>query len=310
MKKIIFVFFVLLLSTFSVLSQSDRTFYKICYGTAANFGNSDFSNDEITVKSLTNDSLSFEALDFYQVNKTLYSAKKKFAENNIMKDTDKSPEFYGVRVDDNSFLIISINVDTFSYFHADKKAFGKDTDLRCARESRKQFISQFPSYTAKEKEFAQKEAEKESQIAKEKQKVFDAETKGVITDFVKNYKSRKNDPTLQKEIFKWWKNTDVPLLRTYFMQSGYEFIRNEYGVVLRKTIDTILLLKNKKAGKCYIQWRSFGYEALGNGFDTELGSWFKQEQLGFGYYRVSLNFPGNRKITAGYDYEVDCAAFQ
>ena len=88
------------------------------------------------------------------------------------------------------------------------------------------------------------------------------------------------------------------------MQSGYEFTRNEYGVVLRKTIDTILLLKNKKEGRCYIQWRSLGYESLGgNGFDTEVGAWIKQERIGFGYSRVSLNFPGNRKIIAGIDYE-------
>ena len=148
--------------------------------------------------------------------------------------------------------------------------------------------------------------DREANADKEKQSVFDAGTKVVATDWVKNYTSRRVDPALEKDIGKWWKGPDPtkipdPILRIYFLEPNYEIARNAFGEVLRKTVDALILWKERTGTKCYIQWRSFGYESFGGGtFSPEMQMWT---------FDRNIPMAGGRKILAGSWYEVDCAPF-
>jgi len=54
-----------------------------------------------------------------------------------------------------------------------------------------------------------------------------------------------------------------PGATAYIMDNGYQIVRSYTGQVLNKNITGII--KFKQNGKCYIQWRDFGYECLGGG---------------------------------------------
>lgn len=147
---------------------------------------------------------------------------------------------------------------------------------------------------------------REAAADKQKQNAFDLETKGVVTDWVKNYRSKRVDPTLERGIVKWWKGPDPstmvdPILRIYFLEPTYEITRNAFGEVLRKTVDALIVWKERTGSKCQIQWRSFGYESLGGGtFSPDMQMWT---------YDRHIPMAGGRKILAGSWYEVDCAPF-
>ncbi|MGH9818553.1 MAG: hypothetical protein ACRD43_00180 [Pyrinomonadaceae bacterium] len=147
---------------------------------------------------------------------------------------------------------------------------------------------------------------REAAADKQKQNEFDLETKGVVTDWVKNFRSKRVDPALERGIVKWWKGPDPtkipdPILHIYFLEPNYEIARNAFGEVLRKTVDTLILWKERTGSKCLIQWRSFGYESLGGGtFSPDMEMWT---------YDRDIPMAGDRKILAGSWYEVDCAPF-
>lgn len=137
-------------------------------------------------------------------------------------------------------------------------------------------------------------------------------TREIITDWVKGLRSQRNDPALEKDIRKWWQGPDPankpdPILRIIYLQPNYAIERNQYGEVLRKHVDTLILWSSKDRNKCHIQWRSFGYDSLGGGaFSDEMQGFMKREFIGFDYYRVNLNLPGNTQIQTGVHYEVNC----
>jgi hypothetical protein len=155
----------------------------------------------------------------------------------------------------------------------------------------------------------------EKEIATKRQSEFDAQTLGVVTDWAKRFKSMRNDAALEQGIRAWWRgapNSTVvnPLLSIKFIQPSYEIARNALDVVLRKTVDALYVYRMKNDGKCYVQWRSFGYEALGGGtFSDEVKDWVKKDLVGFDYYPRFIALAGDRKISAGVGYEVQCTAF-
>lgn len=295
MKNYFFILAVFLLSIFPVFSQNDRTFYQVCYSKDAQTY-VDFSRDELVVKTLSDDSLMFEA------NGTPYTAKKVDGFNFYEGGKDVY-QFYAYKVDNNSFFIISMG--GFTYFHTDKKKLDEDdVNKRCDIEDLKRFAALKKSFEAKI------DAED-----KAKQNDFDSQTKGVVTDYVKNFKSKRVDPALEKGILAWWRGAPDatvinPILHIYFLNPDYEYVRNEYGILLHKMLSTMYVFKMKDSGKCFVNWRSFGYESIGGGaFENETKAWIKKEAIGFDYYPLFLRLPGDRKLYAGRDYEVDCSAF-
>lgn len=144
----------------------------------------------------------------------------------------------------------------------------------------------------------------------------DAETRQIITDWVKGLTSQRNDLALERDIRKWWKGPDPaiipdPIIKIYFLQPAYAIERNQYGNVLRKHVDSLILWKTKDGSKCHIQWRSFGYDSLGAGtFSDEMQAYIKREFIGFDYYAVRIRLPGYKEVQAGVWYEVNCAAFR
>lgn len=148
--------------------------------------------------------------------------------------------------------------------------------------------------------------EREAVAGKQKQTAFDSETKVVVTEWLKNFSSRRVDPALEKNIVKWWKGPDPtkipdPIVHIYFLEPNYEIARNAFGEVLRKTLDALILWKDRNGSKCHIQWRSFGYESLGGGtFSSEMEMWT---------FDRDIPMAGGRKILAGSWYEVDCTPF-
>ncbi len=298
MRKInIAVAFILFtVGTAVILGQEGRTFYLVCGTNASLYP--DFQRDTIAVSGLTPDQIVFKSVG------TTYTAKK-IEGASFLAGGDGMTRFVAYRVDDSSFFIATPGIDALSYYHADKRVGDlDDKNKRCAISDLNQFEQLVKIYNQK----------KENDDKKE-QAVFDSQTKGVITDWVKNFSSRRIDPVLAKGINRWWNGppgTAVvnPILRVVFLEPNYEVTRNEFGVVLRKTVDAMIIFKVKSSGQCHMRWHSFGYESMGGGaFSDEVKPWEKQERIGFDFYPQHILLPGDRKIYAGREYVVDCDAF-
>lgn len=298
MKTMISVLIFLLVTAGSALAHEARTFYNVCESNGKRYV--DLQRDTVTVKTLTDDLVEFTAVG------TLYTAKK-IVDFNMMEGRADIFSFYAKKVDNDSFLLMQKGgmFTGFTYFHADqRRKNASDKTVRCAYDHLVSFESDVDAYLQKRKE-----------LETQKQADFDSQTKGVTTEYVKNLRSQRTDPLLEKGIRAWWKGPPDatvinPLLRTIFTQSTYEIVRNDFGNVLRKTVDAVYVFKRKSNGKCYANWRSFGYESLGGGTSgDEVKAWTKQDQAGFGYYARFYTMPGNRKFLAGSDHEVDCAPF-
>lgn len=290
--------FLSLLWASPAFSQEGRLFYNVCQSNAETIR--DFQRESITVTTLDRDSIVFISAV------RTYSAKPVVGYD-FLKGGQDEARFYARKVDDNSFFIASPDFDAFAYYHADKrKAEEDDKGTRCAVDALNSFESSVKSFLAKEAEAA-KVREKDEKV------IFDAQTKGVITNWIKNYSSKRADPALEKAILQWWKGSSGavvinPILRIYFLQPTYEITRNQFGEVLRKTVDSLYIYKQKSDGKCYMQWRSFGYESLGGGtFSTEMGNWIKRSSLG---YPDLIRMDSGREINTGSQYEVACTPFE
>jgi len=129
--------------------------------------------------------------------------------------------------------------------------------------------------------------------------------KSIITNWVKGLTSKRNDPALEKAIRA---SVQSPVLRIVFLTPGYDIIRNDLGIVVRKVIKTVYVYKWVKTGKCYAYWQSYGYESLGGGaFNTDLGSW--RTYTDDGWHVAELNVPGTYGFPSGEGWEVDCSTF-
>jgi hypothetical protein len=133
-----------------------------------------------------------------------------------------------------------------------------------------------------------------------------AKRKVIMTNWVKSLVSKRTDPALEKAIRA---GDRAPILRIAFLTPGYDIIRNEFGIAVRKSIKTVYVYKWVQSGKCYAHWHAYGYESLGGGaFNDDLGSWLVYEG---NYGTVSdLLIPGTDGFPSGQNWEVDCAPFE
>ena len=137
-----------------------------------------------------------------------------------------------------------------------------------------------------------------NQAAAEKANKKDiAETKAILSGYLKGLRSKLSDPVLERKIVKWSHNPDT---RVYLAADHYSIVRNALGVVLRKTITGVIVYPLD--GKCYLQWRTFGYESLGGGqFSTDLSTYNSSD------YTFRASGPaGSKDLEMGTDYEVNC----
>ena len=278
------VFVSLLFFASSAISQNSRTFYDVCESNEQTYV--DFHRERIVVNRLTNDSLVF-------VSDGITYKGNKVSGQEFLEGGKDDTHFFAYRVDDNSFFIANTSMTAFAYYHAEKsKADEADNKKRCAVDALNTFESMAKSYGANQRSNAISD--------------YESRTRSLTTDFVKNLRSRRVDPVLESDIMKWWKGPDPakipdPVIGIYFLMGDYEYARNYYGTVLRRTIDALILWKERTGTKCFIQWRSFGYESLGPGvFDKSMGVWTKDS---------NLPLPEYRKIQAGAWSEVDCTPF-
>jgi hypothetical protein len=122
------------------------------------------------------------------------------------------------------------------------------------------------------------------------------------TAFVASYIAPRDDPRLRQDIEKWWKGSGAgvsALLKVVACSSDYDIVRNVYGIVTSKQSCVLLAHKRNSDGKCFVQWRKFGYESLGGGaFDNQVKNWSPD----------NLEFTmSGEKLDAGKTYELDCS---
>lgn len=131
----------------------------------------------------------------------------------------------------------------------------------------------------------------------ESSRVADARNKKIVTAYIRGFRSRRSDATLASDIRKWSRNTTTTV---YIVDADYYITRNYRGEVLNKNIPAII--KYHVDGKCYIQWRAFGYEALGGGnFSKDLYTYNKND-----YFLQATGAGGSLRLDPGVAYEVDC----
>lgn len=273
MKKLVFIFFLLMLAARPAICQADRTFHRLCQSSSVEIYEP-FRQDQIKVKNFSDDSITFESTKAAASH--TYAAKK-VSSNIFMESGDTGDDhFYAYKVDDNSFYLMSYftgadGYGAFAYYRSDGQLDNEeDLNKRCPNDALALFGNAVKPYQAaadtRNKELADKASAEHYQ--------------GILNDFLKNLRSRRTDPALEKGITAWWKNAvDSPVdpkLRFYFLMPNYDIIRNGLGEVLRKQID-VLMVQKENDGICSMSWRTFGYESLGGGtFDTELKNWVRR----------------------------------
>ncbi len=280
------VLFILMISGVA-LSQDGRTFYLVCGTNASLYP--DFQRDTITVNSVGSDQIVFKSVG------TTYTAKKVDGFS-FLAGGEGMARFVAYRVDDNSFFIAPPSIDAMSYYHANKRmADVDDQNKRCAVSDLNQFEELVKIYNQKKEE-----ADKQKQAAFEQ-----TGRKTIMTNWVKGLVSKRNDPALEKAIRA---SDSAPILHIVFLTPGYDIIRNDLGIVVRKAIKTVYVYKWVQTGKCFAHWKYYGYESLGGTFNTDLGTW-STYLADPGWHREKLSVPGTDGFPSGENWEVDCAAF-
>lgn len=260
--------------------RNTNIYYKVCESGSTYIADLE---DELSVKYLTSDSIGFSSKG------TFYSCKKVPG-----YDFLRTVNFRTARVDDNSFVVYQPFNQAWCYFDTDKsKANGSDREKRCPSAPLVKLIDDARLY---DKNQADAEKAKEEAIkAKDK-----ARAPEVITNYAKNFKSKRIDPALEKGVVKWWNgdgSTVNPGIKIYFMQPEFRIVRNDLGIVLHKIVDGLIVYP--KGGKCYVMWKGFAYESLGGGaFDGTVRVW--SHPSGNFYTIEGVEFDANTS------YEVSC----
>jgi hypothetical protein len=131
----------------------------------------------------------------------------------------------------------------------------------------------------------------------ESSQVATARNKKIVTAYVKSLQSKRSDPSLIHDIKKWSNNETATV---YVVDAAYYITRNYRGEVLNENIPAII--KYHLNGKCFIQWRAFGYEALGGGvFGKDLNTYNKNDM-----YIQAAGAGGSLRLEQGVAYEIDC----
>lgn len=124
-----------------------------------------------------------------------------------------------------------------------------------------------------------------------------ARNQKVVTAYIHSLGSKRSDPALTRDIINWSHNETT---KVYIMDANYYITRNYRGEVLNKNIPAII--RYKTDGHCYIQWRAFGYEAIGGGnFVKDLYTYNKSD-----YYLEAKGLGGSLQLEQGVAYPIDC----
>ncbi len=124
-----------------------------------------------------------------------------------------------------------------------------------------------------------------------------SQNKKIVTAYIRGLQSKRSDPTLVHDIKKWSNNETTTV---YVVDAAYYITRNYRGEVLNENIPAII--KYHLNGKCFIQWRAFGYEALGGGnFGKDLTTYNKND-----VYIQATGAGGSLRLEQGVAYEIDC----
>jgi hypothetical protein len=124
-----------------------------------------------------------------------------------------------------------------------------------------------------------------------------ARNKKILTAYIRGLQSKRSDPTLVRNIKKWSNNETTTV---YIVDANYYITRNYRGEILNENIPAII--KYHLNGKCYIQWRAFGYEALGGGvFGKDLNTYNKNDA-----YILATGAGASLRLDPGIAYELDC----
>jgi hypothetical protein len=130
-----------------------------------------------------------------------------------------------------------------------------------------------------------------------RQAAIDAGTKKIVTAYMRNLQSKKDDPVLVRDIKKWSRNSTTTV---YIVDASYYITRDWDGRVLNRNIPAII--RYTLNGKCFVQWRAFGYEALGGGkFAADMGTYNKSS-----YVIKAAGAGGWMDLQQGVAYEIDC----
>jgi hypothetical protein len=109
--------------------------------------------------------------------------------------------------------------------------------------------------------------------------------------------SKRDDAKLVRDIKKWSNNTTTTV---YIMDADYSITRDYRRDVINKYVPAII--RYRLNGRCYIQWRAFGYEALGGGnFGTHLYTYDKRNS-----YIFVQGAGSSLRLEQGVAYEIDC----
>lgn len=131
----------------------------------------------------------------------------------------------------------------------------------------------------------------------EKDRTTGARNRAILTAYIRGLKSKRSDPTLIRDIKKWSNNATTAV---YIVDANYYITRNYRGEILNENIPAII--EYHLNGKCYIQWRAFGYEALGGGvFGKDLNTYNKNDS-----YILATGAGGTMRLDPGVTYEIDC----
>jgi hypothetical protein len=131
----------------------------------------------------------------------------------------------------------------------------------------------------------------------ENSRIADASNRKIVTAYMSGVTSKRSDPTLVRDIKKWSNNETTTV---YIIDANYTVHRNYRGEVLNKNITAII--RYHLNGKCYIQWRSFGYEALGGGnFSKDMETYNNTD-----YFIQATGAGGSLRLEESVAYEIDC----
>lgn len=192
-------------------------------------------------------------------------------------------------VDENSFMI-SRSHDNLTYYHADKQVGSRIIN---SGELSKTVDSALVHIKKMEAGIWQNETKKAA----------DAEFKAV-TNFVRAFTTKRNDPALVNDVTKWWNGDGVvvnPLLSVQIVNPDYSVRRNDYGVILNKYITVLLVYKMGNDGKCYARTQTVGYDNTGGStYGTQLKAYSHITETNVKAEHVNM-YPGK-------GFVMDCAA--
>lgn len=261
--------------------KSNNVYYPICISSPKPDG--DLCRDALRVLSLSSEGMKVN----FGASETAIGKVDGY--DFLMYESSVTDRFYVKQIDEQSFVFYQPVRKAYSVYNTDKlKAQEPDMKRRCAIDVVQKLDESINQYLLVEQK-KKYEAEKESRI--------------MLSNQLREFKSKRNDPVMEKMIRDWWntRNPEFPAQKVLFIDSDYFLVRDEYNQVLRKLISAFVVYKAKN-GVCTAQWNAFGFEHLGGGaFDNQITAW-KAGYKQYGNYVYKL---ANMNLYASYNYELD-----